>query len=197
MRLTQRKIAALECPAGKKDILVFDDEQRGLGVRVSTGAAKGSLERKSFLAQYRHLGEKRRVPLGSCAAISLAAAREAARVIMGDAAKGRDHAAERKAEAMEAKQRAEAATLAQLMGQWKALHLARKRASYATAAIQTLERIFAKHLKRPAASLDRASVVKTLDSLAKEATRKDVSIIRRLIIDPRSANAVADALNTN
>jgi hypothetical protein len=75
---------------GKKDVLVFDDEQTGLGVRVTAGGGK------FFLAQYRHAGEKRRIPLGSCSAISLASARDAVRSILGDAAKGRDPAAERK-----------------------------------------------------------------------------------------------------
>jgi len=77
MKLTQRRIEILECPAGKKDVLVFDDAQSGLGVRVTAGADKGSLAKKSFLAQYRHAGQKRRIPLGSCSAISLAAARDA------------------------------------------------------------------------------------------------------------------------
>ena len=36
--------------------------------------------------------QKRRVPLGSCSAISLAAARDAAQAILGDVAKGRDPA---------------------------------------------------------------------------------------------------------
>jgi integrase len=162
MRLTQRRIDALKCPAEKKDILVFDDEQKGLGVRATVGGGK------SYVCQYRHGGLKRRVPLGSCSAISLAMAREAARGIMGDAAKGRDHASERKAAAMEAKRKAEASTLAQLIGQWEALHLAGRRANYATAAVRTLKRVFAKHLDRPAAGLDRASVVRTLDALAHE-----------------------------
>jgi integrase len=162
MRLTQRRIDALECPAGKKDILTFDDEQKGLGVRVTAGGGK------SYLCQYRHAGLKRRVPLGSCSAISLAAARVAARGIMGEAAKGRDHAAERKAAAMEAKRKAEASTFGQLISQWETLHLASRRANYATAAVRTLKRVFAKHLDRPAADLDRASVVRTLDALAHE-----------------------------
>jgi integrase len=87
---------------------------------------------------------------------------------MGDAAKGRDHVAERKAAAMEARHKADAATLAHLIRQWEALHLAGKRANYATAAVQTLRRVFARHLDRPAASLERASVVKMLDALAHE-----------------------------
>ena len=90
MKLTQRRIDNLTCPAGRRDVMVFDDEQRGLGVRVT---ARGG---KSYVAQYTFAGSKRRVPLGSCSAISLAAAREAVRTILGDAARGVDTAAERK-----------------------------------------------------------------------------------------------------
>ena len=91
MKLTQRRIETHECPAGSKDALAFDDEQRGLGVRITSGGGK------SYVAQYTFAGSKRRVPLGSCSAISLAAAREAVRTILGDAARGVDTAAERKA----------------------------------------------------------------------------------------------------
>jgi hypothetical protein len=60
LRFTQRRIDALGCPAGKKDILVFDDEQKGLGIRVAGNGGK------SYLCQYRYAGMKRRVSLGSC-----------------------------------------------------------------------------------------------------------------------------------
>src|SRR5271166_704362 len=111
------------------------DEQRGLGVRVTAGGGK------SFLVQYRHAGEKRRMPLGSCAAVSLAKARLAARQIVGA---GKDPAGERKAAALEAKR--EALTLAALIEQWEALHLAGKRPNYSAAAVSALRRSFAKHL---------------------------------------------------
>ena len=159
MKLTQRRIEALECPANKKDILVFDDEQRGLGVRVMAGGGK------SFLVQYRHAGEKRRMPIGSCAAVSLAKARLAARQIVGAVAAGKDPAGERKAAALEAKR--EALTLDALIDQWAKLHLAGKRPNYSAAAVSALRRSFAKHLNAPAASLDRATVVRMLDGLAK------------------------------
>ena len=158
VKFTQRRIEDLECPANKKDMLVFDDEQRGLGVRVTAGGGK------SFLVQYRHAGEKRRMPLGSCAALSLAKARLAARQIVGAVAGGKDPAGERKAAALEAKR--EALTLAALIEQWEALHLKRKRPNYATAATATLRRVFVKHLNTPAGSLDRAIVVRALDALA-------------------------------
>ena len=158
VKFTQRRIEDLECPANKKDMLVFDDEQRGLGVRVTAGGGK------SFLVQYRHAGEKRRMPLGSCGALSLAKARLAARQIVGAVAAGKDPAGERKAAALEAKR--EALTLAALIEQWEALHLKRKRPNYATAATATLRRVFVKHLDTPAGSLDRAIVVRALDALA-------------------------------
>jgi integrase len=160
MKLTQRRIEALECPANKKDMLVFDDEQRGLGVRVTVGGGK------SYLVQYRHAGQKRRVPLGSCSAISLASAREAVRAVMGDVSKGRDPAGERKAAALDAKR--EALTLGAVIDQWEKLHLAGKRPNYATAATATLRRVFAKYLDVPVGSLDRTVVVRVLDGLAKE-----------------------------
>jgi integrase len=168
VKLTEDRIEALECPAGKKDVFVFDSEQRGLGVRVTAGAKKGSKERKSFLAQYRHARQKRRIPIGSCTAISLKKARAAVQAIMGDVAHGRDPAAERKQAALEAVRKAETATLAAIIAQWAALHLNGKRPNYANAAVATLTRVFAKHLKRPATALDRANVVRRLDALAHE-----------------------------
>jgi integrase len=164
MKLTQRRIETLECPAGKKDILVFDDEQTGLGVRVTSGGGK------SFLAQYRHAGEKRRIPLGSCTAISLASARDAVRTILGDVAKGRDPAGERKEAARQGKRKAanEALTLAALLEQWEALRLAGKRERYAAEAVRAVRVAFEKRLPLPAADLDRATIVRVLDALAKD-----------------------------
>jgi hypothetical protein len=80
MKLTWRKIEGLECPAGKKDALVFDEEQRGLAVRVTAGGGK------TYLAQYTLAGRKRRVPLGAVTAISLDAARKATAAILGEVA---------------------------------------------------------------------------------------------------------------
>jgi hypothetical protein len=69
MRLTEREIDRLTCPPGSRDKLVFDDVQKGLAVRVTVTGSK------TYLAQYTISGQKRRVPLGACSAISLAKAR--------------------------------------------------------------------------------------------------------------------------
>ena len=149
MKLTQRRIDDLKCEAGKKDRLVFDEEQTGLAVRVTTSGGK------NFLAQYTYVGSKRRIPLGSCSAISLASAREAVKSILGDVAKGRDPAAERKQVAKEAKESTEQQrlTLGVLIDRWEAGGLSERRASYRAEATRALRFAFAMHLNEPAASL--------------------------------------------
>jgi integrase len=164
MKLTQTRIEGLKCPPEKRDVLVFDDEQRGLGVRVT---ASGS---KTYLAQYSFHGQKRRVPLGSCSGVSLAKARDAVRAIMGDVAKGIDPAAERKNAAAEARRKAahETLTLQALLSDWQALHLASKRPSYAAEAVRALRNAFSRRLNLPAADLRRTMIVKTLDAMAQK-----------------------------
>jgi integrase len=156
MKLTLNRIAGLKCPEGKRDMLVFDDEQRGLGVRVTASGGK------TYLAQYGWHGQKRRIPLGSCSALSLAKARDAVRTIMGDVARGIDPAAERK----KAKAH-EALTLAALLSDWQALHLSSKRPRYAAEAVRALRNAFSRYLDLPAADLSRAIAVKTLDAMAR------------------------------
>jgi integrase len=162
VKLTQRRIDDLECPAGKKDALVFDEEQRGLGVRVTSGGGK------SYLAQYTLEGQKRRIPLGSCSAISLAAAREAAQAILGDVAKGRDPATERKEAAQKVREKAyaEALTLGALIDKWLNRHLVEKRPAYAAEATRALRFAFKKHLASPAATLTPKAVKAILNAMA-------------------------------
>ena len=139
MKLTQVRIDSLKCPPDKRDMLVFDDEQRGLGVRVTATGGK------TFLAQYTFHGQKRRIPLGSCSAVSLAKARDAVRAIMGDVARGIDPAAERQESRRRGAPKAarEALTLEVLLEDWRTLHLVSKRPSYAAEAVRALRNAFA------------------------------------------------------
>ena len=161
VKLTERAIERLVCPPGTRDCLVFDAEQRGLGVRVLASGAK------SYLAQYSYAGRKRRVPLGSVQAISLAMARDAARAVMGQVAMGTDVAAERKAKGEQVKVEAlrERLTLGSLVADWKRLHLSGRRASYSTEAPRALQHAFSDWWARPAERLDKAVVVRVLDRL--------------------------------
>ena len=162
MKLTQRRIDDLQCPPGKKDALVFHGGQRGLGVRVTAGGGK------TYLAQYTIAGSKRRIPLGSCSAISLAAAREAVQAILGDVAKGRDPDGERKEAARKVmeKAEAEALTLGALIDKWENRHLVERRPGYAAEATRALRFGFKKHLKSPAAALTPKTAKAILNAIA-------------------------------
>ena len=160
MKLTETQVAKLECPAGKKDILFFDEVQRGLAVRVTAGGSR------SYLVQYSFGGSKRRIPLGD---LTLAKARSVAAEILGHVAAGRDPAADRKAAKLETKAKAARVelTLGVLVDQWAALSLADARARYAHEAVRAIKVAFAKQLPLPAADLDRATVVRVLDTLTR------------------------------
>jgi integrase len=171
MKLTERKIEALTVERGGKDRLVFDDAQRGLAVRVTASGGR------TYLCQYSLHGQKWRVPLGSCGALSLTDARDAAAAIMGDVAKGRNPAAERKeaAKAERARRARNRLTLRVLIDDWKQLRLAERRASYAEEAVRALHHAFADHLDDAAEDLDRAAVVRALDALTRRRKCKDSS----------------------
>ncbi len=169
VKLTQRVIEGLTCAPARKDMLVADDGQRGLYIRVTRVAGAGSLKGKNYLVKYTVHGRKQKVPLGSCASLSLGKAREAARAILGEVAKGIDPAAERASTRAAARRKAVEAefTLAKLLDDWRELHLCDKRAGYAAEALRALHRAFEKHLDKAAIELARADVVRTLDGLKK------------------------------
>ena len=169
MKLTERKIEKLAAEHGRKDRLVFDDAQRGLAVRVTASGGR------TYLCQYTLHGHKWRVPLGACSAVALSKAREAAAAVMGDVAKGRNPAAERKeaAAAERARRTRNRLTLRVLIEDWNRLHLAGRRPSYAAEAVRALHYAFADHLDDAAEDLDRAAVVRALDALTRRRRRKD------------------------
>ena len=159
MRFTQRRIKEFKCPPGKRDRLAFDDEQRGLGVRVT------ATDGKSYLCQYTVAGRKRRIPIGSCSAISLADARKAAAKIMGEVASGKDPGAERKAAAPTE------LTLDGLIEQWASRHLVHRRPHYAQEAVRALRYAFDRHLKSSAASLTTKTVRATINAIVDDGRR--------------------------
>lgn len=169
MKLTERKVETLTVEHGRKDRLIFDDAQRGLAVRVTASGGR------TFLCQYTLNGQKWRVPLGACSAVALSKAREAAAAIMGDVAKGRNPAAERKdaAAAERAKRTRDRLTLRVLIDDWQRLHLAERRPSYAAEAVRALHYAFTDALDGAAEDLDRAAVVRALDALTRRRKRRD------------------------
>lgn len=167
MKLTDRTVAALACPPGRKDIMLFDADLKGFGVRVTAGG------RRVWLHQYRVGAKVRRRPLGDWPNMTAAAARKAAERSRGAARGGADPVAERKAAraaalageaAARARKAADSFTVDVLIGDWQRLHLAERSRSYQQEAPRRLRAGLASRLATPAAELDRAAAVEALDA---------------------------------
>jgi integrase len=163
MKLTERSIAALTVEGDRKDRLVFDDVTPGLGVRVS---ATG----KTFIAQYTISGRKRRVSLGRWGALTLDKARDAAKTVFGDVARGTDVAAQRTQTRLQVKKAATDAklTLDVLIQSWTDRSLSNARESHRRYAPMAIRSAFAKQLGQPASALRREKVVEILDGIVKD-----------------------------
>ncbi len=90
-RISKRTISALSCPAGKDKIFLWDDSLSGFGVAA---LASG---KKVYVAQYRHAGRSRRVTIGAHGRLTPEQARTFAKGLLGDATRGIDVTADRRA----------------------------------------------------------------------------------------------------
>ena len=72
MRFTKPSIAALELPAGKSELIVFDDTMPGFGVRLRAGG------KRTWIVQYRLGRKQRRLTLGAVGTVPLDSARRSA-----------------------------------------------------------------------------------------------------------------------
>jgi integrase len=162
-KLTDRFLTSFKPEPGKKDRLTFDSECRGLGVRTTVSGTR------TFIVQWRDpaTSQKRREPLGVWGGITIDQARDAARARLGDVAKGIDPREARLAvrAKAEAARRETKLTLATLVDDWAALHLAARRPSYRTEAVRAIKHAFVDYLKRPANRLGRADVIAVHDRL--------------------------------
>jgi integrase len=164
-KLTDRFLAALSVDKDRKDRLVFDTVSPGLGVRVT---AKGT---RTFIVQWTDPITKRKVrePVGIWGSLSIDQAREAAKVRLGQVAKGINPRAER-LKAEKDRERAEAAlSFEALVDEWSQLHLAHRRKRYREEAQRVIKHTFVDLLKRPAARIARAEIIDVLDKLVRSA----------------------------
>jgi integrase len=164
-RLTDRFLAGFKVRPGRKDRMVFDTVCPGLGVRVT---AKGT---RTFIVQWTDPATKRKVrePLGVWGNLTVDQAREAARVRLGQVAKGINPRVERlRVRAEVERERAETAlTFGALVSEWETLHLAHRRPRYAAEAARAIRLGLASRLKRPAARITKGEAVNALDELVK------------------------------
>jgi integrase len=84
MEFTKDTIAALSLPAGKSDLIQFDDDMPGFGIRLRAGG------KRVWIVQYRAHERQRRETLGDVRKIDLKAARTAAKKRFAEVALGGD-----------------------------------------------------------------------------------------------------------
>ena len=170
MKLTKREIDALACPPGRRDMLVFDEEESGFGLRVTKAGIK------TFIFQYQvggRSGQRTRLVLGRYGTITPSVARKLAKEARAKLTLGKDPASERKAIVMAkaaataAQKQAETAaafTVRKLIEQWASEGLADRSAVHRTEAPRALSTAFAELLSRPANAVDPADIQRLLDA---------------------------------
>src|ERR1700719_5339874 len=87
MQLDNKTVAGLALPDGKTDVIFFDDELAGFGLRLR---ASGDRVRRSWIAQYRSHGRTRRLNIGAAEKLSAAEARKQAKKELAKVALGGD-----------------------------------------------------------------------------------------------------------
>lgn len=96
MKLTDRTALSERLPAGKADIILFDDKLPGFGLRIRSGG------KKTWIAQYRFGTAQRRLNIGSIDEVNAAKARQSAADIFAKVRLGQDPQAERRSEQQKA-----------------------------------------------------------------------------------------------
>jgi integrase len=92
VKLTDKIVAALTLPAGKKDVIHFDDTLTGFGYRLRKGA--GGKVLRSWVAQYRRAGASRRMLIGG-GELTAEQARGKARKVLAKVSLGEDPQADK------------------------------------------------------------------------------------------------------
>lgn len=162
--LTKTIIDGLTCPAGRKDVLKFDSEVNGLGIRVTSAGGK------IFFFQYRRAGRLRRQVVGRYGAMTLHQARSAAEELLAAVKAGGDPVGE-----VEARNAAEAAlaaaravdaafTVEVLLARWAATALADRSAKYRAEAPRSVRVLLGPLKDAPAASIKAADVQHLVDA---------------------------------
>ena len=89
MKLTQATVATLKLPNGKSEVITFDDDLPGFGLRMRAGGTC------TWIYQYKLGAQHRRVTLGNAAALTVTQARKTATELHAHVRLGRDPAGEK------------------------------------------------------------------------------------------------------
>jgi integrase len=155
MRLTKINISKVSVPSGKNEIIQFDDDIPGLGLRVRSGGSR------SWIFQYRQGNKQRRLSLGAASAITAHNARRRASELHARVRLGQDPGGEK----IENRIRA-----VETFGSVLKPYLMHKKAALKQRTYQEVERHLLQHAKRlhgmQVTAIDRRTVATLLAELA-------------------------------
>lgn len=151
MKLTAKAIRSLKLPPDKSELIVFDDDLPGFGLRLRKAGSR------TWIVQYK-VGERhRRMTLGSVAMLSAEKARKAAADVLAKVRLGKDPAAEK--EAARAAASNDFGALARDFLVWQRTRL--KPRSFVEVERYLLKSFSALH-SRPVSTIDRGTVAAAL-----------------------------------
>jgi integrase len=157
VRFTKPAIAGLALQQGKAELIAFDDDLPGFGIRLRAGG------KRTWVVQYRVGRKQRRLTLGSVAAIGLDQARSEARKTLAKVHLAHDPQADKTRLRVQA-----ALTFGSLLDRYLAVKRDRLRPRSYSETERPLIRDWAPLHELPVAKIDRADVANQLGSLAIE-----------------------------
>ena len=161
VKLTQRIVDALVLPEGKSEVIFFDEDLPGFGLRIRAGGAR------TWVFQFKIGSQNRRLTLGNAEALSPARARETAAELHAMVRLGRDPVLAKN----EGRVRA-----AETVGATVQTYLDRKRKSLRPKSYAEAERHLMKYCKSlhglPLARVDRRAIAAKVSAIAGTSGRK-------------------------
>jgi integrase len=157
MRLTDKTVAGLAISTGKSELLVFDADLPGFGIRLREGGSR------KWIFQYRSGGQQHRMTIGSVASMDAARARAEARKLHHEVGLGADPQGE-KAEAR--------ARVVHTFGTAVDDYLAFREREWRPTSLRVAKRYLLHHAKpllgMELAKIDRATVATLLNHVERE-----------------------------
>jgi integrase len=162
MKLTKAAVARLSVPDGKTEVIHFDDDIDGFGLRLRAGGSR------TWIIQYRHGRQQRRMTFGTVSTLAADDARQRAQDLLAQVRLGRDPQAEKQAARAAAADQVEDLTLGALVALCVAYAAKRQKPRTLRETKRHLERAWRPLHAQPVAQLSRRQVAARLVELADE-----------------------------
>ena len=156
MRLTKGNLAKLALPADKAEVIAFDSDMPGFGLRIRAGG------KRTWIAQYRLGTKQRRITLGTPETVDADEARRRAKEALAKVSLGGDPQSDKHTARASA-----AMTLGAIVPNYLAHAARRQSANYHADVKRYLEVHWAPLAEMPLAKIDRARISKHLGELSK------------------------------